>query len=694
MEILKSTCGLCQAGCGVLIYKDGDEIVKIEGDPESPVNRGALCVKALASLDHLHHPDRLKYPLKRAGERGSGKWQRISWDEALDIVAEEFAKAKAKYGPESLVFIRGAFKGGLHDGYLTRFANAFGCPNIASMAPVCYVPRANAAVITHGFVPVPDYEFPPSCIVIWGANMAETRIGEHEYAMRALQKGARLMVIDPRRTDLAKRADLWVQPRPGSDLALALGMINVIINEGLFDEDFVKNWTVGFEELKEHVQAYSPRAVEEITWVKASLIEEAARFYATNRPACIQWGNALDHNLNSFQTGRALSILRAITGNLGIPGGEVQCSPPGVLPITSPEFDLRDRISPEDRQKRISAKSGLFPLAYYALPQDIVKAILEGDPYPLRVVYLQGGNILLSYSNAKETYRALKEVDFLAVADLFMTPTAALADIVLPVGTYLEFDNIVAPPYYPVAQVQQKVAQVGECRSDYDIVKGLADRLDLGELFWESQEECLNYVLKPAGLTFEEFKRIGVLVGRKEYRRHERDGFPTPSGKVELYSERLKEWGFDPIPIYRELPETPRSDPDLAEEFPLIFTSWKSGPFRHSGGRQIKALRGLHPEPVVWIHPETAAKLGIEDGDWVYVETRRGRIRQKAKLTEDIAPRVVGVDYAWWFPEKGPEAQFGWAESNVNILTDNKGPFSREMGTANLRGIACRVYKE
>lgn len=257
------------------------------------------------------------------------------------------------------------------------------------------------------------------------------------------------------------------------------------------------------------------------------------------------------------------------------------------------------------------------------------------------------------------------------------------------------------------------VADKGVIERSGDIGGGVDHFLAYLELEgdWDTREAFLEYVWRIGKGTgdpriidvvfcselkeaIDRLERIGVLVGRKEYRRHERDGFPTPSGKVELYSERLKEWGFDPIPIYRELPEPPHSDPDLAEEFPLIFTSWKSGPFRHSGGRQIKALRGLHPEPVVWIHPETAAEVGIEDGDWVYVETRRGRIRQKAKLTEDIAPRVVGVDYAWWFPEKGPEAQFGWAESNVNVLTDNKGPFNREMGTANLRGIACRVYKE
>ena len=311
-KVIKSTCGLCQTGCGVLIYREGDTIVNITGDPDSPVNKGALCIKGLASLEYLYHADRLQHPLKRAGERGGGKWQQISWDEALDVVAGEFVKVKATYGAERAVFMRGSFKGGFQGTYLARLANAFGSPNIASMASVCYVPRVHGSMLTHGYTPVPDYDYPPSCIVVWGANLAETRIGEYEQTVRALDRGAKLIIIDPRRIALSERADIWVQPRPGSDLALALGMINVIINEGLFDKAFVHNWTVGFEELKDHVQQYPPDVVEGITWAKASDIKRVASFYATHKPAVIQLGNAIDHTSNNVQTARAVAILRAM----------------------------------------------------------------------------------------------------------------------------------------------------------------------------------------------------------------------------------------------------------------------------------------------------------------------------------------------------------------------------------------------
>lgn len=691
--VVKSTCGICYMGCGILVHLEQGKVVKIEGDPHSPISKGTLCMKGAASLDYLYHPDRLVHPLKRIGERGEGKWQRISWDDALSEISEAFIKARDNYGAESVVLIEGAAKG-FQDTYAVRFANVFGTPNVATHGSVCFQPRQVASVLTHGFLPVPDYEYPPALLVSWALNTAANRITDYELGVEALRKGTKLMVIDPRKAGFAGRADLWLQLRPGSDLALALGMMNVIVNEGLFDKAFVEKWTVGFNELKAHVQDYPPDKVEKITWVPAEKIREAARFYATNKPACIELGNAVDQNLNSFQTARAISILRAITGNLGIPGGEAQCLSRATLGFRSPEYELRERLSKDKRQLRLTSSLKLLPILGHINPQSVVKAILEGDPYPVRVAYVHASNPLLTYSNAQEVYKAFKKLDFLAVADMFMTPTAALADIVLPAASYLEFNNVVESPALPHTSVQQKVTQIGECRSDLEIINGLAKKLGLDESISMPIEGWLNTVLKPAGVTFEEFRKIGVIPGIKQYRKYEVDGFNTPSRKVEIYSSRLKEWGFDPLPTYYELPETPYSDPKLVKEYPLIFTSCKSAPYRHSGGRQISTLRGTHHEPVVNIHPETAKKLGIKDGDWVFIETKRGRIKQKAALTTELDSRVVGVDYGWWFPEKGSSGLYGWAESNVNILTDDKGPYSREMGSAHLRGMLCKIYKE
>jgi anaerobic selenocysteine-containing dehydrogenase len=691
--VIRSTCELCNSGCGVLVHMKDGKPVKVEGDPENPINQGALCVKGKASLEYLNHPDRLKYPLKRTGERGKGEWQQITWDEAMHTIVAELNKAKEQYGAESTVFIRGCAKG-LQDGYLHRFANAFGSPNAAAMGSICHFPRQFSSMMTYGYWATPDYEHPPACIIMWGQNQKNTAIGEHRRAIEAISKGSKLIVIDPWETGYAKRADIWVRSRPCSDLALALGMLNVIINEGLYDRDFVENWTIGFDRLKSNVQKYSPEQVSEITWVSAETIKEAARLYATSKPACIVWGNGNDHNLNNFQTYRAISSLRAITGNLGKPGGEIDWAPSGIVLKGSSEIAMPEALPKEIHAKRLSADDGILPVLPYTLPQTIVKSLLKGKPYPIHLAFVQGASLLHTYSHAKETCEALKNLDFLIVTDFFMTPTAALADIVLPVATFLEIDSLHQPETSTTVSIIQKVAQVGECWSDYKILSELAKRLGLGSYFWEAEEQALDFILKPTGLTFDDFRKTGILPGRKLYRHYENKGFATPSGKVELYSKRLEEWGFDPLPVYREPAESPYSEPELAKEYPLILSDRKFECFQHSGGRQIPSLRNSHPEPLVWLHPETASKLGIVEGDWVYIETRRGRIRQKASFSSSLDPRVVMAEFGWWFPEKGAAEMYGWAESNFNILTDNKPPYARELGSATLRNILCKVYKE
>ncbi|MFC1965323.1 molybdopterin-dependent oxidoreductase, partial [Chloroflexota bacterium] len=628
-------------------------------------------------------------PIKEGGERGQGNWQRVSWEEALDTIAREMLKAKDEHGAESVAMIMGSAKN-IQDTLLKRLAFAFGTPNLVAPAHTCAVPSALASGITYGFAEACDFEYPPACIVAWGCNLSATNMGVYRQTVRAVSRGAKLLVIDLRKTELAQKAHLWLRPRPGSDLALSLAMINVIINEGLYDKDFVDNWTVGFDELKAHIQEYPPEKAAEITWIPAEKIIEAARLYAINKPACIRWGNATEHNVNSFQASRANAILRAITGNLDVPGGELQWGHlPGLQYAGSP-LELREKMPMEKWRTNVSAELKLLPIFNFAIPESVVAAILEEGPYPIRVAYIMGSNPLITWTNGWKTYRAFKKLDFLAVADMFMTPTAELADIVLPVASYLEFDTIKRYLRLPMAMVQQKVAEIGECWSDINIINELAKKMGLREYFWEDEQQFLDDILKPLGLTFEEFRKLGIVSGSKQrYRLYEVDGFGTPSGKVELYSSRLKEWGMDPLPAYYEPAETPYSDPELVKEYPLILTNGKPALFQHFEGRQIPSLRGKHPEPVVNIHPETAKKLEIDEGDWVYIETKRGRIKQKTALMDNLDPRVVFVDFGWWFPERGPSELYGWAESNINILTDDK-PHCRELGTPILRGMLCK----
>ncbi len=688
--IVRSTCTLCTAGCGVLIEIRDGRPVSIEGDPEHPGSRGVICRRGRASLEYLDSPGRITHPLMRLGARGEGRWETVSWDTALEAVAAGLNEAKASHGAESVAFIRGVAKG-YQDRYLARLANVFGSPNALSTSHICWVPQVYASRMTYGFDARGDYEHDPACLLVWGSDPLATNPPRHVAMERALAAGAKLIAVDPVDTVYAQRADVWAKLRPGSDLALALGVIHVVIEEDLHDGEFVERWTTGFGELREAVRASTPEETERLTWVPAETVRDLARTYATNRPAILECGWGIDGTINSFQAGRALAILRAITGNVGRSGGEIAWVPPNVVAGGSPELNQQDAISPETRARRVGAEQGMLPNYYAALPQTVVKAMLTAEPYPVRAAYVAGASMLQSYSGVDEVRRALESLDFLVVADQFMTPTAELADIVLPVATYLETDGIHQSSNTPVVSAILKVAQVGEAWSDLRICNELASEMGFGERFWAGEHETLDYLLEPSGLSFEELCDVGWLLPARAESHEELGGFATPSGKVELVSKQLAEWGFDPVPVYHEPPETPLSEPGLAEQYPLVLTSWKLPEYYHSTGRQVASLRRQHPEPLAIIHPETAGALGIAEGDWVALETQRGRARQRAHLSDAIDPRVVVAEPLWWYPERDVRDLHGWAEANINTLTSSDAPYCREMGATTLRGFLCRV---
>ena len=466
----------------------------------------------------------------------------------------------------------------------------------------------------------------------------------------------------------------------------------MIAEENLHDRDFVERWTQGFTELKEHLQHYPLDRVSEITWIAKERIVEAARLFSRTKPACIQWGNALEHNLNSFQCSRALSILMAVTGNLEAPGGNVNRASPSTM--RTGELVQIKRF-PDKKEKILSPEFRMAAMMGFVPSQLIVKAILTGRPHPIRSMYLQGTNPLLAYANSRETLEAMKKLDFLAVAEIFLTPTAQLADIVLPAATNYEFDDIghFGLPQGFILARPKIVDPPEECWSDSRILNELGKRLGFADSFWKDMGDCLDAILKPAGLTYEDFKDMGILKGKWEYRGYEKKGFKTPSGKVEIYSKQLKEWGYEPLPHYRELPESPDSTPELFKEYPLIFTSAKDPSYFHSSSRNLPSLRRISPDPIILIHPETASPLKIEEGDWVSIETKRGTIRQKVRLNQDIDPRVVVVSYGWWFPESSDLELSGWKESNINILTSSDPPYDPALGSTPLRAALCRVYK-
>ncbi|MBC8492596.1 MAG: molybdopterin-dependent oxidoreductase [Chloroflexi bacterium] len=690
--VFKSACRMCHGGCGVLVHVDSGKVVKVEGDPDSPLNQGALCSKGRASIDHLYNPARLKHPMKRSGQRGEGGWQRVSWDDALDEIVGRLSDIKARYGPEAVALGQGT--GRHHYHFVPRFANAFGTPNWCEPGCAqCFIPRVMVSAITLGDMPWCDYygDVSPACILVWGSNPAAIS-GDGEISTRFLQgrkRGAKLIAVDPRRSETAAKADLWVQLRPGTDDALALSMLNVIIQEKLYDSEFCGKWTHGFDKLAERVVEYTPEWAEPITWVPSGLIREAARAYATTRPACLDWGVAVEQTPNSTQTLRALAILRAITGNLDVPGGDIFG-----MHALRPFPYLQEKLPPEMLGRRLGAETHRLLTTFSAHIPALLKAMLTGEPYPVKAWLIFGNNGLVTYANSREVYQAIRALDFFMVTDLYMTPTAELADLVLPAASWLEVDQIVGCPYVAenVVLAQQRIVQIGECKQDEEILVELARSLNL-DSGTESIEEVYNYQLEPLCITFAELKQKGHLSVPMQYRKYEKDGFNTPSKKVEIYSSIMETLGYDPLPYYQESPESPISTPELAKEYPLVLTTGAKIPvFFHSEFRQIPRLRKKHPDPLVEIHPDTAKKLHIEDDDWVFIESPRGKIKQKAKLTNGIDPRVVHVEHAWWFPEK-PGPEHGCWESNATLLTNNGPPYDPALGTYQLRALLCRVSK-
>ena len=699
-RVVRSTCRMCHGICGVLVHMRDGRVVRVTGDPDCPTSNGYICAKGKASVEFLYHPDRLRFPLKRVGKRGENKWQRISWDEALDTVANELLKAKRQFGAESIAGTTGTGRPFIV--FFQRFLHCLGTPNFVSIVHVCYLPRVAASIMTCGRLPVCDYYGSggvyPKCVVNWGCNITETGAADgmcgHQLT-QAVNRGAKLIVIDPRKTGLAARADHWLQVRPGTDDALALGMLHTIIKEQLYDKDFVEKWTVGFAELAERVESYSPEKVEQITWVPAETIRAAARMYATTKPACIQWGVAVDQNINSFQTIRAILLLRAITGNLDVPGGDVFWVHPANIVVQSPSIDpgilLLEKVTPEMWTRKIGA--GKYEVLAQAHPQEFADAALYDSPYSPKVLFVMGSNTLVNESDSLKMAEALNKVDFIVAADLFMTPTAQIADIVLPAASWLEIDDVADLHFGWGVMARQKVAEIGECRDDKQILIDLAHRLGMDDCFpWQNVREYCDWVLKDKGITFDEFIELGIIQGEMRYRKYEQEGFATPSGKVELYSSTLESMGRDPLPYFVEPPESPYSTPELFRDYPLIITTGaRIQAYFHSEGRQIKSLRRIVPDPLVEIHPDTAKNLGIAEGDWVWIENPRGRIKQKARLTEKIHPGVVNAQHGWWFPEKeAPE--YGFKESNVNLLTGGM-PYDPHTGSESLRSFLCKIYK-
>jgi anaerobic selenocysteine-containing dehydrogenase len=794
-KLVKTCCYHCHGGCILIAHVKDGKVVSMEGDPDGPHNRGTICEKGLSAPQYIHHPDRLLYPLKRVGRRGEGKWQRISWDEALNTVVDKLKYYKEKYGGEKICYLWGT--GRVNDSIpFKEFFNVIiGSPNGMGIGHLCITKtRMPAVTMITGRMPPPsgfainrDLD-ETKCIVGWGDTIIDSR---NDYmgaggtrVMDVKRKGAKIIAIDPVYTRLAQKADIWLQVRPGTDIALALAWHNIIINEGLYDKEFVGEWTnapflirmdtkkllrpnhiindgsaedfvvwdtttkspqiwvnkeVKYEKpnvkpattgeyevtmadgkqvkckpvwelFVENVKEWTPEKAAPITWVPADKIREAARMYATTKPACIEWGVSMSQCTRSTATNMAIYLLEAITGNLDVRGGN-----PFWIHPTFKNVGLGARegmgLTKEQDAKRIT---GGFPfsanpeltLAPSAWQPGAWKAMVTGEPYKPLMVFAADSNPLVGHEKPdKYVLQALRdELEFIVWTDIFLTPSNQYADIILPVCSPFERDWVYNTPEIGVFAGVKVIEPLGESKSDFFIFRELTYRMGYPEMWpWRTEEELCDWQLQDMGMTFKQLAETCFDPIPENWRKYQtgllrpdkKQGFPTVSGKCEIYSSLLEKYNLEPQPKFSYPLQSYETTPELAEEYPLILITGArelNYPFFHSMQRQVPVLREMQPFPMMLIHPHTAGPLNIKHGNWVWVQTKYGKARFKALVSDRIHPKIVSVTHSWWYPELPPDYRVFDSSANVLVSPEPEHADSAT-GTTELRGLLCKIYK-
>jgi anaerobic selenocysteine-containing dehydrogenase len=608
------------------------------------------------------------------------------------------------FGPHTIAISQGTGRG--YNRYTHRLARSLGTANIITPGYVCHSPRLGLYGLVTGYGRLYcDYhgwggEFPKTQIM-W-AKQLEISSADSEmcnWFIQSLDYCKNLIIIDPRQTAYASRATLHIQPRPGTDSALALAMMNVIINEGLWDKEFVENWTFGFEELKERVMPMTPERASKITWVPKEQIIQAARMFAVDTPGCIQVGSSLERQANCGHTIRAITCLLGLTGNIERPGSMISW----VLPETGliEDFFLELPLTDEMRSRIIGIDKYKMGAARTCNPDTMVKAILSGEA-PIKVWISVGGQQIVHMANTKEVVKAIEKVEFMVHFDQFMGPMAQAADIVLPSAHWLEMDDVYdMHPRFMIEAHNKVVDPPGEAKPNVWIFNEIGKRV-VPELWFKDVETCLDYqVRKGKNMNWKKFSEnlVSGCWGKDQvYYKYKTDywrkggGFPSPTGKFEFVSKKLEELGYDPLPQYREPGESPLSTPELYKEYPIVMTSGYRSPFYFLGQyRNIPWLRSFMEYPTCQIHPETAKKYGIKDGDWIWIESPRGRIRQKCRAFPGILKGVLMATANCFYPEEPPDTYHGIFISNPNVLTSNDH-LDPMYGSPDLTCLLCKIY--
>ncbi|WP_242338450.1 MULTISPECIES: molybdopterin-dependent oxidoreductase [unclassified Anaeromyxobacter] len=786
-ERVSTYCALCVSRCGAIATVEGGRFVRLDPDPSHPTGQ-ALCAKGRAGPELVYHRDRLKYPLRRTRPKGDPDpgWQRIGWDEALELTASRLRALAAESGPESVAFSLVSPSTSASDdsmAWVERLTRTFGSPNLVVAMELCGWGRYFATGFTFG-APVPGRYLPDlenaGCILFWGYNPNHARLSHATATIAAQKRGARLVVVDPRRTEPARRADAWLRVRPGTDGALALGIAGVMIERGWFDEPFIREWTNGpllvrsdtgrllteadlseggdrgryvawdrpagrptvydpargryevdsadlalfgeyaletptggvhcrtaFDLAAARCRTYSPERVESITGVERGEVEHAARLLWEARPLAYYAWSGVEMQTNATQIARAIAQLSVLTGSFDARGGNV------LFPaIPTPVVGSQGLPQPERPAVGLGvAERPLGPARWgFATTDELYRGILDRKPYAVRGLVGFGTNLLLSHGDVLRGREALAALDFYVHADLFMNPTAELADIVLPVASGFEREALklgfeVSPEAQSLVQLRRPVAAPpGEARSDTEIVFVLAVGLGLGDHFWQGNiDAAYRRQLGPSGLSLDwlrdhpEGARVALETRYRKFA-DEVDGVPvsfdTPTRKIELYSETLLAHGYPPLPEYQEPLVGPVSRPDLVERYPLILTCTKHTLFCESQHRALPSLRRKAMDPEVELHPSAAAKRGIAAGDWVSIETPDGSVRARARLNDTLQPDVVCGQHGWWQACRDVGAPgyepFSPDGANYNLLIGN-GAIDPISGSVPHRAYLCEI---
>ncbi|MFZ7101214.1 MAG: molybdopterin-containing oxidoreductase family protein [Peptococcaceae bacterium] len=696
IQIRKSICAICDptTQCGLdLFVKDG-RIIKVEGSEAHPYSQGKLCSKGAATRQYVYHEERLKTPLKRSGERGSGQFEPISWDEALGTIAERFNTFKSESGPESVAFFAGYSK--WFRPYLKRLAHSFGSPNYLSESSTCARATAMAQQLVFGRAGGPDLKN-TNCLLVWSANPFYTNPGNARAILKGKGRGMKLIVVDPRKTPTTAQADIHLQVRPGTDGALALAMAHVLIKEKLYDQEFTANYCYGFKEYQEYVKNFPPEKGEELTGVPAEKIRAAARMYGTVKPgAILPSASPVVHHTNGVQNYRAIFSLVGLTGNYDVKGGNFVAPQsfihqPGRFLSREHEF-----IQPKpwnEMAPRIGAAK--FPVWTEVIDEEaqameLPYQIKSGKPYPVKGLIGFGLNYRM-WPDSQGMLESLQKLEFFVNVDIFMTDTCRYADIVLPACSSVERSEMRCWGMGYLIFTTPAIEPLYDSRSDTDIIYGLAEKLGLEDpLFQAGYEASIDWILEPSGMKVEELKKHpgGMFVPNPlqiPERKYVDSGFKTPSGKFEFKSKILEKYegrpGFEALPAYIPPKYSRERTPEMAQEYPYILNTGSRLPmFIHSRTFRLSWTNSLRPNnPAADLNPDDALRLGIKQDEAVRLATPRNSIIVKANLTQMVQPGVIHMYH-------------GHPAADVNLLFagDYLDPLS---GFPGFKSVLCKVEK-